>query len=137
MDGVVRQARRTAGSVVREIGLWSVSGTYLEACNCEVICPCRRIGGRQGGRSTYGICLGALSWVIVDGRAGDVDLSGKRVVLVCRYDDDERASPWAFVLYLDAPADEHQRAALEAIYLGRAGGTALKQFPWAFKPSRP
>jgi hypothetical protein len=79
-----------------EIGPWALSGTYLEACNCEVICPCRRIGGRQGGRSTYGVCLGALSWQIVEGHSGDTDLDGSRVVIVCRYSDDEPGSPWAF-----------------------------------------
>jgi hypothetical protein len=121
---------------VNDIGPWALSGTYLEACNCEVICPCRRVGGRQGGRSTYGICLGALSWAITDGAAGHVDLSGRRVVIVSRYDDDERGSPWDFFLYLDDDADDAQRAALEAIYLGQAGGTPMKQFPWAFKPSR-
>ena len=115
---------------------WALSGTYLEACNCEVICPCRRIGGRAGGRSTYGICLGALSWDIERGHAGDVDLAGRRVVLVTRYDDDERGSPWDWFLYLDDAADERQRAALEAIFTGQAGGTPLRQFPWAFKPSR-
>jgi hypothetical protein len=31
---------------------WAISGTYLEACNCDAICPCRTIGGREGGRST-------------------------------------------------------------------------------------
>jgi hypothetical protein len=115
---------------------WELSGTYLEACNCEAICPCRRIGGRAGGRSTYGICMGALSWVIEHGHAGEVNLAQRRVVVVCRYDDDEPGSPWDFVLFLDEAADERQREALEAIYLGRAGGTALRQFPWAFKPSR-
>src|SRR3954471_6537303 len=114
MDGVVRQARRTAGSVVREIGLWSVSGTYLEACNCEAICPCRRIGGRQGGRSSYGICMGALSWSIERGHAGDVDLAERRGVLASRYDDDEPGSPWDFIVFLDEEADARQRDALEA-----------------------
>jgi hypothetical protein len=66
-----------------------------------------------------------------------VDLAERRVVLVSRYDDDEPGSPWDFILYLDERADQHQRDALEAIFLGHAGGTALKQFPWAFKPSRP
>ena len=28
---------------------WRISGSYLEACNCQAICPCRRIGGRPGG----------------------------------------------------------------------------------------
>lgn len=115
---------------------WELSGTYLEACNCEAICPCRRIGGRAGGRSTYGICMGALSWAIERGHADDTDLGERRVVLVSRYDDDEPGSPWDFVLFLDDAADERQRAALEAIFLGRAGGTPLRQFPWAFKPSR-
>ena len=46
---------------------WRISGTYLEACNCEAICPCRRVGGRQGGRSTGGVCLGSLSWQIDTG----------------------------------------------------------------------
>jgi len=119
-----------------DLQTWTLSGSYLEACNCEVICPCRRIGGRAGGRSTYGTCLGALSWAIEQGHAGEVDLVGQRVVLVSRYDDDEAGSPWDFFLYLDESADGDQLEALTSIFLGRAGGTPLRQFPWAFKPSR-
>jgi hypothetical protein len=114
---------------------WAISGTYLEACNCDAICPCRRIGGRSGGRSTTGVCTGALSWAIVDGHAGDVDLSGLVAVLACRYDDDEDGSPWTYALYVDDRGDEAQREALAAILTGRLGGTAGKQFPWAWKPS--
>jgi hypothetical protein len=116
---------------------WRISGTYIEACNCDAICPCRRIGGRSGGRSTYGVCEGALSWAIERGHAGDVDLAGLAAVLACRYDDDEPGSPWDFFLYLDERADERQRSALQAILTGEWGGTALVHFPWAWKPSRP
>jgi hypothetical protein len=114
---------------------WAISGTYLEACNCDAICPCRRVGGRTGGRSTQGICLGALSWLIGEGRAGDVDLAGLGVVLVLRYSDDEPGSPWTFVLYVDERTDETRRDLLAQIFTGRLGGTPLRQFPWAFKPS--
>jgi hypothetical protein len=114
---------------------WAISGTYLESCNCEAICPCRRIGGVAGGRSTYGVCMGALSWSIAAGRAGDVDLGGLGVVLVIRYSDDEPDSPWTFVVYVDDRADEAQHDALVAIFTGRLGGTPLRQFPWASKPS--
>jgi hypothetical protein len=114
---------------------WRISGTYLEACNCEAICPCRRIGGRQGGRSTTGICLGSLSWQIEEGHAGAVDLTGLRAVFANRYDDDEPGSPWSFVLYVDERGDERQREALEGIFLGRLGGTPETQFPWVWKPS--
>ena len=121
---------------VTEAPAWSISGTYLESCNCLAICPCRRIGGRAGGRSTYGVCEGALSWAIERGHAGEVDLGGLAAVLACHYDDDEPGSPWDFRLYVDERGDEHQRAALEGILTGAWGGTALVQFPWAFKPSR-
>ena len=115
---------------------WRISGTYLESCNCEAICPCRRIGGLAGGRSSYGVCEGALSWAIERGHAGDVELGGLAVVLACRYDDDEPGSPWDFVLYLDDKADERQRDTLGALFTGALGGPPLVQFPWAFKASR-
>jgi hypothetical protein len=114
---------------------WRIAGTYLESCNCLAVCPCRRIGGTAIGRSTYGVCMGALSWAIREGRAGDVDLGGLATVLACRYDDDEERSPWDFVLYVDERGDDEQRAALAAIFTGAWGGTALVQFPWAFKPA--
>jgi hypothetical protein len=112
---------------------WRISGTYLEACNCEAICPCRRIGGRPGGRSTYGECLGALSWIVQDGHAGDVELAGMKAVLASRYHDDEEGSPWTYAVFVDASGDERQREAMGDILTGRLGGTAKTQFPWAFK----
>ena len=108
----------------------------MEVCNCDAICPCRRIDGEAGGRSTYGVCTGALSWRILEGAVGDVGLDDLCVVLLCRYSDDEPGSPWSWELYLDERADAAQREALEEIYTGRLGGTPLSQFPWAFKPSR-
>jgi hypothetical protein len=112
---------------------WQISGSYLEACNCEAICPCRRIGGKPGGRSTYGECFGALSWIVEEGGAGDVDLADMRAVLACRYHDDEPGSPWTIVLFVDARGDERQRQAMADILTGRLGGTPQKQFPWLFK----
>src|SRR3954447_6291995 len=102
---------------------WQISGTYLEACNCLAICPCRRVGGRTGGRSTYGVCEGALSWAVESGGTGDVALPAPAPVLPIRYEEDEPGSPWDFFLYLDERADERQREALEAILTGAWGGT--------------
>ena len=114
---------------------WRLRGTYLEACNCEAICPCRRIGGRQGGRSTYGICEGALSWAIEEGHADGVDLAGLGVVLALRYSDDEPGSPWTLFVYVDARGDDAQREALAAIFTGELGGTTVEHFPWVWKES--
>jgi hypothetical protein len=114
---------------------WSLSGTYFESCNCDAICPCRRIDGRPGGRSTHGVCLGVLSWVVRDGEAGGVDLAGQPVAIASRYSDDEPGSPWTWILYLDERSTDEQRGALEAIFTGRLGGDATTHFPWAWKAS--
>ena len=92
-------------------------------------------GAVPRGRSTHGVCLGVLSWLIERGAVDGTDLSGLPVALACRYSDDEPGSPWTWVLYLDARASGPQRAALEAIFTGRLGGDALRHFPWAWKPS--
>jgi hypothetical protein len=107
---------------------YRVRGAYFESCNCEAICPCRMIGGVPGGRSTYGICYGVLSWLIRDGHVGDVDVSGLAAVLVCRYDDDEPGSPWTIALHLDRRGDDAQRAALETLFL-----EGLHNLPWIRK----
>jgi hypothetical protein len=115
---------------------WRIAGSYLESCNCEAICPCRTIDGMGGGRSTYGECLGVLSWVIREGHVDGVALDGLKVALATRYHDDEPGSPWSFVMYVDERGDEEQLRALEDIYTGRLGGDALEHFPWAWKASR-
>jgi len=115
---------------------WQIRGSYFESCNCDPICPCRRVNGVPGGRSTHGECLGVLTWAIESGHAGDVALDALRVALATRYHDDEPGSPWSFVVYVDARADAAQREALEAIFTGRLGGDALAHFPWAWKESR-
>ena len=114
---------------------WRIRGTYFESCNCDAICPCRRIDGVPGGRSTHGTCAGVLSWLIREGATDRVDLSACPVAMAFRYEDDEPRSPWTWTLYLDARASGEQRAALEEIFTGRLGGDAMRHFPWAWKPS--
>ncbi len=114
---------------------WRIQGTYLEVCNCDPICPCRRIDGISGGRSTYGYCAGALSWQITNGAVHGLDLASLCAVLVSWYSDDEPGSPWSWVLHVDERGDEPRRAALADVFSGRLGGTPLSQFPWAFKSS--
>jgi hypothetical protein len=122
---------------VDELGSWRLEGSYFEACNCEAVCPCRSVGGRPGGRSTYGHCDFALSWAVEKGAAGPLALSGLNAVMVGRYGEDPGLvaglplGAWEVALYLDERASPEQAAALEAIFLGRAGGTALANFAGA------
>jgi hypothetical protein len=112
---------------------YSVSGSYFESCNCDPICPCRMSDGIPGGRSTHGICFGALAWLVEDGHVGDLDVSGLKAVLTVRYDDDELGSPWTIVLYVDADGTGQQRAALAEVFLGGLGGPKVGALPWVRK----
>jgi hypothetical protein len=112
---------------------YSVQGSYFESCNCDAICPCRMTDGVPGGRSTHGICYGALGWLVEEGSVGGVDVSGLAVALVVRYDDDEPGSPWTIVLHVDAEGNEQQRAALADVFLGTLGGPHVGVLPWVRK----
>jgi len=106
---------------------WSVSGSYYEVCSCEAICPCRRSRGEKGGRPTYDPCDFALSWWIKDGRAGAIDLTGLKVVMVGRWEV-KPDNPWHVILYVDDRATPAQNDALAAVFLGRAGGLPARGF---------
>jgi hypothetical protein len=108
---------------------WRIRGSYFEGCNCEAICPCRSVGGRPGGSSSFGECFGALSWHIHDGHADGVDLSNLRAVMSIRYlDRVPPSTPWEVVLYVDDSGDERQQAAVADILLGRSGGTVARLY---------
>src|SRR5712692_7207299 len=55
---------------------WGLSGSYFEACNCDVACPCVFTSA-----PTEGKCTVLLAWHINKGKYGDVALDGLNVVL--------------------------------------------------------
>ncbi len=104
---------------------YRIEGSYYEACNCDAICPCRRQNGLALGLSTYGNCDFILSWAILKGHCGEIDLSGLNVCMAGTYHDDDEGSPWSVFIYVDAPADDAQMCALGEIFKGSAGGNIL------------
>jgi hypothetical protein len=90
--------------------------------------------GVPGGRSTHGVCYGILGWLVDDGQADGLDLSGLATALLMHYADDEPRSPWTISLLLDDRGTVEQRGALERILLGEAGGDHVLRLPWVRKP---
>ena len=50
---------------------WRMRGDVMEACSCNVTCPCN-----FGGDPTQTPCEVALAWRIQEGNYGSVPLSG-------------------------------------------------------------
>jgi len=96
---------------------WSVRGTYMEACNCEAVCPCIFFSP-----PTDGECTVLIGWRIDEGRFGDVSLNGLNAALLAYAPGHMKDGGWKVALYLDDRADEKQAEALGGIFSGQAGG---------------
>jgi hypothetical protein len=102
---------------------WKLAGSYYETCNCQAVCPCRRLNGNPGRRSTFQRCQFLLSWKIESGFADEVDLKGQLVAMAGFYDNAVPKAPWTIVLYIDERAHTAAFDALSSIFLGKSGGT--------------
>lgn len=99
---------------------WSLSGEYAEACNCDVVCQCVWLEPPNDD-----VCTAALAWNVTDGHYDEVDLSGRKVAMLVTTDEGvmfDPATQWDVVLVVDDEASDEERAAIEDIYFGRAGG---------------
>ena len=96
---------------------WSVSGIYLEACNCETACPCVMLSP-----PTSGDCTVLVGWHIEKGRFGQVSLDGLNVALAAYAPGPMTQVKWKVALYLDERAAPAQKDGLAKIFSGQAGG---------------
>jgi hypothetical protein len=109
---------------------WRVAGEYLENCNCEVLCPCllgpRNAVGGAMARPTEGHCDVPVVFQVRSGAYGAVDLAHTHAALAVYTPGPMGDGNWTFGLYLDAAASPAQRAALEQIFGGDAGGVMAR-----------
>ena len=109
---------------------WQIEGDYFESCNCDVVCPCLfSTAPSLTSRPTQGACEVAFGFHIERGRADGVSLDGLNTALIARTPGAMGAGDWSVALYLDERADERQRAALQAIFTGAAGGPVANLTP--------
>lgn len=59
---------------------WRLEGTYLENCNCDVVCP--GAASAFATPATYDRCNAPLAWHIDFGEVDGTDVSDLSVVLV-------------------------------------------------------
>ena len=109
---------------------WQIKGEYLENCNCELLCPCllgpRNTLGGAMARPTEGYCDVPVIFQIESGRYGTVLLDGTHTALSIHTPGPMGDGNWSVGLYLDQRAGPEQRAALESIFAGQAGGVMAR-----------
>ena len=96
---------------------WQISGTYVEACNCEAACPCIFFSP-----PTEGECKVILGWRIESGDYRGVDVAGLNTAMLAYAPGNMKDGNWKVALYLDQRASEAQAEGLQGIFSGAAGG---------------
>lgn len=96
---------------------WRIKGDWWDLCSCAIGCPCI-----FSSPPTLGFCDGALSWLIREGRYGEVTLDGLAFVAIVHFEGTVFEKNREFGWLIDDRADADQRGALARICTGEAGG---------------
>jgi len=99
---------------------WTISGEFMESCNCDYLCPC--IYTNSQGDVTHDHCTSIQVYRIDEGKFGGTKLDGLKFALFIRSGKKMSDGNWVFAGVVDETADEAQRMALTAIVSGEAGG---------------
>ena len=98
---------------------WSLSGSYVETCSCELMCPCN-LSLDHG--ATYDFCRVTLAFNIHRGEIEGTDIAGRRVVLIADTPKVMTEGNWRLGVYVDDEADDEQFDKLVKVFGGQLGG---------------
>ncbi len=90
---------------------------YLQACNCDLGCPCN-----FNARPTPGHCEGGGAYHIKQGHHGDTKLAGLNFAWMAWWPGQIHEGGGTAAVYIDERAKAAQREALVNILTGAAGG---------------
>jgi hypothetical protein len=96
---------------------WKLTGTYFEACTCNVACPCTFLSA-----PTQEDCTALVGWHIESGNFANVALDGLNVALALYSPGHMLETKWRVALYFDETASEEQKNTLTQIFTGQVGG---------------
>jgi hypothetical protein len=98
---------------------WSLNGSYVETCSCELMCPCN-LSFDHG--ATYDYCRVTLAFNIKNGDVEGIDIGGRRVVLIADTPKVMTEGNWKLGVYIDDGASEEQFDKLVKVFSGQLGG---------------
>jgi len=106
---------------------WQLQGTYIENCNCDVVCPCGASG--FAAPADYDRCTAVLAWHIDSGQVEDTDVTGLSVVLLLDASKQMSEGDWRVGMFMDDRASDEQAEKLGGIFSGQMGGPLANVVP--------
>jgi hypothetical protein len=98
---------------------WSLEGSYVETCSCDLICPCNASFDHG---ATYDYCRATLVFAIRDGEIEGTDVGGLNVAAIIDTPKVMTDGNWRLGVFVDERASDEQMEKLVAVFGGRKGG---------------
>jgi hypothetical protein len=98
---------------------WNLSGSYVETCSCELMCPCN-LSFSHG--ATYDFCRVTLVFNILDGAVDGTDVAGRKVALIADTPKVMTDGNWRVGVFIDDAASDAQFDKLLQVFSGQLGG---------------
>jgi len=98
---------------------WTLSGSYVETCSCELMCPCN-VSFDHG--ATYDFCRVTLVFSIREGVVEGTDISGCKVALIADTPKVMTQGNWRVGVFINDTASDPQFDRLVQVFSGQLGG---------------
>src|SRR5919198_1570253 len=98
---------------------WSLKGSYVETCSCELMCPCN-LSMDHG--ATYDFCRVSLIFNIREGEVDGTDIGGLKVAVVGDTPKVMTEGNWRLGVFVDETASDEQMDKLVQVFSGQLGG---------------
>jgi hypothetical protein len=98
---------------------WSLKGSYVETCSCELMCPCN-LSLDHG--ATYDFCRVTLVFNIHEGEIEGTDVGGLKVAAIADTPKVMTEGNWRLGVFVDDQASDEQADKLVQVFGGQLGG---------------
>jgi hypothetical protein len=98
---------------------WTLKGSYVETCSCDLICPCN---ANMAHGATYDYCRVTLIFNIHEGEIEGTDVSGLKVAAIADTPKVMTEGNWRIGMFVDDQASDEQADKLTAVFGGQLGG---------------
>jgi hypothetical protein len=98
---------------------WSLKGSYVETCSCELMCPCN-LSFDHG--ATYEFCRVTLVFDIKEGEVDGTQIAGLKVAAIADTPKVMTDGNWRLGIFIDEQATDEQSEKLVQVFSGQIGG---------------